>query len=164
MTHLNTTSNLQEMDSQTLTRSFYPLNSLQIEPHETVGNNSKHPAKPISSSKGLGRTSSIGSLNVKRLADIIDSQESMTKLHMKGALSEAFHNASFCSPTNSTSQTKSIRQRISNVRPASTKYHMPQEESHSKKAIDFTEIPVDRFPRDSNSPPRGINMNYIRLS
>lgn len=163
MYQLNTTSNVHPTDATTtLMTSFSPMNLMQTEPNETSSNAKKQFAKSFA--PHMTSTGATESQNMKRLTNILSLGGDAANLDMRGTLSETFNVTSFHSPTNAASQTKSIRQKISNMKPVAA----TRDDERTMKSPEYKKG-FSPGLRESVSPQRGksyfsrIKCNLIHM-
>ena len=155
MYQLNTTANIQLTDATNpLITSFSPMNMMLSEPNEFSSSIKKPFSKgsvPQITTTGLGE-----SQNVKKLASMLNMREDATNLETRGTLSEPFNMNSFHSPVNSAAKSKSIRQKISNMKPMTPNQTASKEDNRQIYSQEYGKKGTNQSIRESVSPQRGI--------
>ncbi len=160
MYQLNTTSNLNLPEAKILITSFSGTNTMQTGPNETLSNAKKQFTKGPATQ--MTSTITGESPNMKRLTNILNLRDDAANLEMRGTISETLNTNSFHSPTHATGHTKSLRQKISNMKPVTPSNHSTKDEGRSIKSPEYKKG-ISPAIRDSVSPQRGKNPSFLNM-
>lgn len=94
--------------------------------------------------------------HVKRLANLLDLRDNMPRSNSRSTLMDTFNIASVHSPSHSSNPNKSIRQKISTMKPVTPTHALPIEDSAVVKPKEFAKLAMSRILRDTNTSKRGI--------